>query len=206
MQLSFHYSPDYELFRVKYTLKKLGFYTDNGYTVDLPPGVTETSSSDDIKAAIERDFNESMYSAYGETLQAKCAEHADIISALQAEGIIRTEPYTIYLTRYGVGGSYGPPDEVVLKVWSPEVTDRTLGTLLHELIHLKIAWWVEDFEVSHWRTERLVDLVGQKFFPQLREAQAITEDVQIVDAAFAAHFPDLARIVAEISPQGYIAA
>lgn len=198
VQLQFHYSKEYELERVRYTLSRADFYKSNGYTPTLPAGLDlERGSDSDALESVVREYDNEYFAYYEDSLLSKCREHDGILQSMEKAGIIRGDPpYVIYLTRYGVGGSYGPPDEVVLKVWEREVSDRGFGTLLHELVHLHINNWVVEHELSHWQKERLVDLIGLKFFPSLRPAQTIKEDVLLVDTAFAAAYPDLKKVIA----------
>lgn len=73
------------------------------------------------------------------------------------------------------------------------------------VLHLQIEVfgddWVMENNLTHWQKERMVDLIGLKYFPELRSAQNIPEDVSAVDVAFEEYYPDLRKVIEMIGVQ-----
>jgi hypothetical protein len=108
------------------------------------------------------------------------------------------DQYTIVLTKYGSGGSYNSQTgEVIVNIKDRE-KDLIMGTILHEIVHIGIEHLIESYHITHWRKERLVDLIMEKCFPDLKKTQYIKEDVSTVDRAFKKNFPDMESIAREV--------
>ncbi len=63
--------------------------------------------------------------------------------------------FFVYLTNYGVGGSYNLPNIIILNINNK----KGFKTIIHEIIHLLIETWIQEYKVQHWEKERIVDLV-----------------------------------------------
>jgi hypothetical protein len=65
------------------------------------------------------------------------------------------ETFLVYLTSYGAGGSYNPPNVIVFNINNK----GGLKTIIHEIIHLLIEDQVQKYKIQHWEKERIVDLI-----------------------------------------------
>ena len=63
--------------------------------------------------------------------------------------------FNVYLTKYGVGGSYRLPNEIILNI------NNKLGvkTVVHEMVHLMIEENVKKYNLKQFQKERTVDLI-----------------------------------------------
>ena len=102
--------------------------------------------------------------------------------------------YSIFLTKYGMGGSYdAETGEVVVNI-NRVSKEKIMGVIIHEIIHIGIEHIIRAHNIEHWSKERLVDLIGEKYFADLVKTQNIKEDVEVVDEAFNEFFPDLEAV------------
>jgi hypothetical protein len=191
-----------EVARIQNTLKRLPWYRENGYTnlnLNLPQGVEENSSFEDIQKAVDLEYSDSKYNEYKEFIEAEWpTDERHLEEMKQIPSFQFRNTYEILLTQYGTGGSYESGTGKVIVNIKTRRKDQLMGTLLHEIVHISIEPLIKAHDVSQWRKERLVDLIGNKSFPDLRKMQTISEDVSVVDTAFEKYFPDIEEITKEI--------
>jgi len=195
VRLTISYGVKQEIQRVKNTLKKLQWYLEQGYRIQLPEDITKESSDEDVMKSVQRGYVEADYAENEKRLQ----EEWRIVSRGFEE--MRREPsfhlqneYGVMLTKYGVGGSYDvSSSQVIVKIKADAQISR-VETVAHEIVHMTIQYLIDLYQVRHWRKERLVDLIMERYFPELTKMQAIKEDVSMVNRAFEKHFPDIEAI------------
>ena len=107
-----------------------------------------------------------------------------------------SDKYYVSITKYGNGGGYGTPSSVQLRFEQPRSVTHTLA---HEIVHLTIEHLIKKYQIDHWTKERIVDLVMNKFFPDNQRLQRNPENVEKVSEIFEREFPDIEKIIAEIS-------
>jgi len=93
----------------------------------------------------------------------------------------------IFLTNYGVGGSYKLPNEIILKF----PFKKGAKGVAHEIIHLLIQEDVIKYKISHWEKERIVDLIlhSREFaFLDYNYFEPYKIDVGHVDSLFMKYF------------------
>ncbi|MCA9348559.1 hypothetical protein KC878_00205 [Candidatus Saccharibacteria bacterium] len=158
MKFGFHYSVETELNRVRYTLGKRDFFKQNNYKPRLPSGFDlEAKDAEMMTSQIELELELEKT----KKLQAKILNEwqeceTDISQYLMSFGLPVPPAIDIFLTKYGVGGSYWPPNRIILNM-ATDKRDPFL-TLVHELIHLVIqAPIIDGFNLEHWDKESLVD-------------------------------------------------
>lgn len=198
IQLQIKYGPDREFARVRWTLKRLPWFRKQGYHENfakLPQGIVETSSDDEIRAHIAAEYEGQQFADMSRYISGRWSEVSDGFARLRAlPGVRMDDTYIVELTRYGSGGSYHPDTSSI----DIRITDRNkeniIGTVVHEIVHISIQHLMEKYAVSHWRKERLVDLLLDHCFPSLHKMQPIPEDVSCVDDAFTEYFPDVDAI------------
>jgi hypothetical protein len=193
--LDIQYSREFELARVKNCVSNLEWYVENGYKVSLPDNITAESTEDEILTRVEDQYDEGAYSKFSSELLLEWQKFSVQFEKVKAEASITfNDTYTVFLTRYGTGGSFNSsPSQVTLKI-EGKTAKNTLGTLVHEMVHIAIHEHIQKYAISHWKKERLVDLIVEHYFPGLRPMQIIGENVDIVDIAFKEHFPEIESI------------
>lgn len=195
VELNISYSVEQEIWRVQSTLKKLSWYLEQGYHIDLPEGVTGESSEEEITRAVKGEYTEADYAACAEMVLAEWPAISSGFEKMRSESSfhLRNE-YNVILTKYGVGGSYNPDlNQVIVKV-SIKPQSGTTSTIAHEIVHMTIQYLIDQYHVRHWRKERLVDLLLEHYFPGLKKMQQIKEDISMVDQAFEKSFSDMEAI------------
>jgi hypothetical protein len=198
-QLIISYSQTQEIERIKEMVAKLPWLREHYGTSNcpLPEGIGEHSTEKDIETAVETDFKDSSYTEQARYIQEKWPEISIGLEKLKAiQDFVTFDTYSLILTRYGTGGSYDPTKgEVLINIETQKSKERMIGTIAHEIIHIGIQHLVELHTVTHWRKERSVDLITEKYFPGMRKMQDIKEDVSMVDVAFTDLFPDMGAIM-----------
>lgn len=194
--LTVKFSPEYEVERIRWTLSKLQWYRDNGYNLKFPESLDVDSGADiseeQIRNAVNAEYDEESYKNQETYLLENWHKIFDEASSeLSKTSLQPLGTYTIYLVRYGVGGSYHYPDSVTVNI-SSKYEKGLLRTVFHEITHLMIHPWISEYKVSHWQKERIVDLLTMKFTPQISKMQDIPAEVtEPVDEIFNEHYPDI---------------
>ena len=158
---------------------------------------------EEINQAVAAEFSSEKYLVAAEHINTKWPDLSAILIELQEIPSFKLlDKYKIILTRYGSGGSYNSvAGEVILNI-ERRPPDQLMGTIAHEIVHIGIQDFINKYEIKHWFKERLVDLIGQRYFPNLRKMQKIEPDVSALDAAFGKFFPDLDAILDTIKSEG----
>lgn len=156
MKIQTEFNVNREVTRVKNTLAKLDWYISQGYNPRLPDGINEDSTEEEIKAQITAEFDEGKYRKVEQQITGYFSEIQDKLSekiTLLSKDI--PEHFLIYLTNYGVGGSYSYPSTIIFN------TNNKQGvkTLAHEIIHLVMEQKIKKHNIQHWEKERIIDLI-----------------------------------------------
>lgn len=206
MKLNIQYSIDFEVERVLAAIKKFEWYKTNGYTVNLPESLDLSNidkiSNEDIKKAVTKEYDEENYSSSKKYIEDNWInfDEAFVTKALVTKLIIQ-DNYTIFLTRYGVGGSYNLPNTITINI-KRMFEFGLVMTIAHETTHLLIQPLVVKYNVDHWVKERTVDLLLEQFAPKLNKFQQIPIDTQKIDEVFNKNYPDVELILKSLgSPE-----
>jgi len=196
-KLNIKYSAQIELDRVMGSIKKLPWFRENNYLISLPEGVSESSSEEKIREAVEKEYSENIqvykkekisllecWEKYGEILEEKLKECS----------LIFHPEYEVLFSAYGVGGSYQLPNLFIVNA-KRKYQIGVLRTVIHEIIHLAIEEDIQKYKIEHWVKERIVDLTFEKFFPELVKKQDIPIPTEKIDNIFAEHYPDVKKII-----------
>ncbi len=175
-------TPDEEYDRVSFYLRKLPWYTENGYKLDLPSHsvfqeLTQTGADlAQLDSQETREiFKKEVYdeAAYSERLRAVEADRPIIEQAFPKFEKLHTlwgfkifPKYEIALTRFGTLGSYDEGSGKIIvstnQKWQPK------RTAIHEGVHIGIETnIVQQYRLSHWEKERVVDLICKSHFKDL---------------------------------------
>jgi hypothetical protein len=192
--LYFSFSVLTETERVKNTLAKLDWYTENGYTLNLPKGLNPGKETDELlERCISSEFNVTLYQEKQNELQTLWQEIGhSFLQKLHTLGLPLQREYVVTLTRYGVGGSYGLPNQIVVNFEKSSTLARILP---HEIIHLTIEHLIQENNIDHWTKERLVDLVYAKFFPENKRLQRDPDNSEQIEKIFNQHFPNIKKVI-----------
>ena len=164
MKIRIRYGEKVEFERVKATLKKLDWYNEQGYKIGLPKEITKKSPDKDIKNQIKKEYNKKAFDSYSKELLHKFNKIKNQFGKTLKEIFGENIPsdFEMFLTRYGVGGSYFLPNKIIKNVTNVK---EGIKTLVHEIIHLIIQKEIDKYKIEHWEKERIVDLIlnSEKF-------------------------------------------
>lgn len=203
ISLNILYSVDFEIERVSETLKRFEWYKTHGYSVKLPkvfnPSDYEKISREDIVTAVRDEYSEQKYLDSKEYLD----HNWDKVSSrlINGAGILTHSlqgQYNVYFTRYGVGGSYRLPNEIVVNIQS-KFEFGLLRTIVHEIVHLLIGDAISRYKVEHWAKERIVDLLIDRIIPEMSKVQTVPIDTQVVDKIFKDNYPNMDLVMKSVS-------
>jgi len=158
MPLNILYSKKLEEQRIEKTLKKLPWYDRLGYTPRFPKNINpKIDSFKKINSALKNEYNEKDYKdAKNEILKKISIIEKDFISKLENIcGKKAKKEYKLILTKYGVGGSYCLPNQIILNINSKS----KINTILHEITHLTIEVYIQKYKVEQNQKERIIDLI-----------------------------------------------
>ena len=190
MELKIEFGIDFELKRVKNTLAELDWYNSQGYKPRLPKGVSGKSSEKEIQNQIIKEFDKKKYKEVANQIALDFSTINKQLSKKLKESFNKDIPITffVYLTNYGVGGSYNLPNIVIFNINNK----KGYKTIVHEIIHLLIETWIQKYKIQHWEKERIVDLVlnSKKFsFLKYNNWQSDYNGVEkYIDNLFNSHF------------------
>lgn len=195
------YNLKLEIKRVTFTLAKLPWYIENSYNVSFPEGLTENSTDEEIANKVTKAYSEEEYREFAKPLEDAWNKYYSVIETIYAlEGFSPIkDSYTVVLTRYGTGGSYFPEESTIIINCSRTRKINPIGTVMHEMVHMGIDHLIQEYDISHWKKERLVDLLCNKYFPEVTFMQEIPEDVTMVDVIFSKKYPNIKAVIMEMA-------
>ncbi|MFH1473094.1 MAG: hypothetical protein ABIF06_01625 [bacterium] len=196
--LKINFGIENEIDRVTNTLKKLPWYRERGYSESfarLPLNITEGSTLEDIRSVVTSEFSGQRYKEYKDHVEVEWKKiSSEIMKLKEISNFNLNNQYSLLLTKYGSGGSYDSRQGLIVSNIEFRSKDEIMGTIIHELVHIGIQHLIDKNNVKHWYKERLVDLMVDKLFPNIKKMQNIKEDISIVDDAFGKFFPNLDKV------------
>lgn len=201
IKIVFNYSSDLEIRRIIYTIKKIDWYKNNGYTVDLPKKLEELETEElknltkeKVREFVLKEYEEKEYLEKINKIKTKWSNiSAGLLKKLKELGFKPEPSYNIILTKYGVGGSYNLPNEIIINFKNRG--EKFIQTVIHEIIHLLIEPRIQKYKISHWEKERIVDLISLKINQELGYTQRLPKSVNVkrIDETFEKFFPDIKK-------------
>lgn len=157
MNIEVKFSLKLEFKRVKDTLSKLDWYNSNSYKPRLPENINRQSSEEEIKNQTEKEFDEIKCNETKSKIEKDFLEIEKSLSNNLKEVFKKDIPnnFVVYLTSYGVYGSYKMPNIIILNINSKDI----FKTIIHEIIHLIIEDKIQEYKIDQWEKERIVDLI-----------------------------------------------
>lgn len=221
-ELIFVYSPESELSSIIITLERNSRhpYTEQGYQPRLPRGVVLGESEfgkefdDEILDKIKAEFDEDKISKakrYEEFIRKNWPEIVDKLKRLFTEiDLPLPNYYKIQFTDYGVGGRFFPPCKILIRFENELIIESLKNVIIHEAIHnaiepLNIKYKISSIEPGgHWVRELLVDRLMRKVAPNIEPHKMALknlspERVEKIDSIFNQNYPNLEKILEEIS-------
>lgn len=208
IDLKINYSVEFEVERISETLKQLNWFKNKGYNVLLPSSLPTSNSVDisgeKIKNSVIAEYVENDYETQKNYLLLNWNNIAPKLSEeLSKLALIPLNHYNIFLSKYGVGGSYHYPDEIIINI-KFKYEKGLLRTAVHEIIHLTIQPFIEKYKINHWSKERIVDLLMLRFLPQLSKPQQLPINTEQIDNIFNKIYPDIEAIIKDIGNLGEV--
>jgi hypothetical protein len=198
IKIHFEYGVDIDTDRLKSTIDKLPWYREKGYIhIKIPEGLTELSTREDVAKVVASEYSENKYKEISEKITELWQTFSIPFQELkQIPDFHFGENYGVFLTGYGVGGSYhSDVSEIIVDVGRGDI-DWIMKVMAHEIVHTGIEYLIQKYEVPHWKKERLVDLICDRYFS--RGKQGIRENVDDVDEVFNVSWPDIDTITKKI--------
>ncbi|MHB0977870.1 MAG: hypothetical protein ACYC1K_00450 [Minisyncoccota bacterium] len=199
---------DREIERINSTIAKLPWYREQGYSnvhTNLPKQLSESSGVEDVTNTVSAEFSDEKYNDFSNYIKEEWeAVSKELEKLREIYGFKLLDNYTLTLTKYGSGGSYNSNHGEVIVNIEFRTREKIIGIIIHEIVHIGIQHLIEKYAVKHWYKERLVDLLVDKLFPDLKRMQKINEDTTDVDEAFNKFFPDLEKIIIAIRARGVL--
>jgi len=197
------YSIQFEINRVVDTFRQIDWLQENKYIVTLPIRLKVLYENrvlaDDIESVVQEEFAENYYQESKDFLFKSWEEALSQAAIELAKTDLTTlHKYKIFLTRYGTGGSYHSPNEIIINIeLIPK--DDLLRDTIHEIVHLTIQSLIDLHHVNHWPKERLVDLIVAKISPSLINFQNLPIDTNAIDNIFAKNYPKVQQIIQDVA-------
>ncbi len=171
VKLDFTYDIENEARRVIYTLGKRDFYVEHGYAPKIPNGLTTRDMADvnKITKIIAKEMNHATVDLFINDIKIWWDEHQDtVLKGLEGLNCDIPTEINILITQYGVGGSYNPPQKIIMNIHN---VHNPHNTLVHEFVHCIIEIpIINKLNIVHEDKERLVDyfLINNfsKLFPE----------------------------------------
>lgn len=158
MKINFIYSLNSELNRVLDAYKREETFTKFGYQVYLPEGFDiHSKNHDNLTTQIKKEFDSSAVNDAKEDILKNWKKYKKELNSLldQLEFNI-PDVINVVLTKYGVGGSYWPPDKIIINVHYKKYFEN----FTHELIHCSIEKSVVNkYKLGHATKEGVVDWI-----------------------------------------------
>lgn len=202
MKIFIKFSTKTELERLKYTINRKDWYLENGYTenyISLPANSTfnnlKNKSDAELLDIIKTDYDENRYLETKNFLNINLEKYlTKLESVLSKTSLPQIKEVTIYLTHYGVGGSYNMPNKIFLNI-NKHHNIGAIKSVIHELIHLYIENIVNEHSLDQKTKELLVEIIISKIFsdllPNLKSIE--NKDLVLFD-----QYPRLKEIVLRI--------
>jgi len=202
INIKYKYSIDYEIRRVLNAIKKIEWYKKNHYNITFPKDINlvknQNPTKSDIRKAIIKEYKIREYENISLQLQQNWKPKAKkVTDNLLLNGLNLKKEYIVFLTKYGVGGSYSFPNKIIIN-YSSDKKKNLIKTIIHEIIHLSIESLIQKHKITHWQKERIVDLLVLKVYPEWKKTQEIPIKTNKIDKIFYKYLPDVKKIISSI--------
>lgn len=206
IKLLIEYSKEFELERIESTINRLDWYLGNKYSLDslsFPKNVDVDNlkeiKKEELVGAVGREYEETKFVATAESILQMYKKYENKLEDfIKSIGLSVIPEIKVFLTNYGIGGSYHLPNEIVINI------NRFFGiglirNILHEIIHLHIQHLIDQYKISQWDKETVVNLLFEKAFPDIYKEPNIPIDTTKTKKIFEENFPNIKKVISLIS-------
>lgn len=204
IKLKIIYKKEFDTDRVINTIKKIDWFIANNYKYKNFP-YPKMLDKEKLKDYSEEEIKNAVIAEYSEDL---CKENEkflidnwdkvskEIESAFSKSGLLCQEEYRIFLTKYGTGGSYDLPNTVIINL-STSFNLGMLRDIIHEIVHLAIQKYIDEYKIGQAQKERIVDLFFIKNFPRriYKRGPYMSMNTEKIDQIFDDNFPDMKAVI-----------
>ncbi|MFA5413412.1 MAG: hypothetical protein WC348_02635 [Patescibacteria group bacterium] len=188
MPLEIKYNINTEKQRIQSAVKKFSWYKKFGYIPCFPKNINpKIDSLEKIYTALRKEYKERDYKKAADAAKKNFSKiEKDFYGRLgKICGKKIRKSYQLILTKYGVGGSYVPPDKIILNINAVS----PLNTLLHEIVHLAIESYIQKYKINQNEKERIVDsIMADIVGPKKYKMQKRGEKYKFIDPLFKEYF------------------
>lgn len=214
IKINILYSKEEDVARVLYTVGRWDFYKQyyNTEWIKLPANIDKEKmgsySEAEIIDGVENEYldnSDKIYKKVEQEILSGWDVVSDKIEKVSEEtGIKFPNELDIQLTCYGMGGSYHLPNKIILLA----IKFNLIATTVHELIHLTIEGWIQEYKIGQPQKERIVDLFMSKYFgdtfpdrviPKFSQQVYQKIDYQKIDEIFEKFAPDMDAVIRNVS-------
>ena len=203
--IKINYSLEFEQIRVKDTFEKIDWFREHEYNPIFPgnkriPDISETCELTDLIELVHSEYDQHFFIDITRKFEDQWKWFVDNWqeSPINQTALVFEDSYEVFLTSYGVGGSYDLPNTVVMNV-RQRAHHKLVVILFHEIIHLSIEPFIQKYSIPHWYKERIVDLFYKRIFPEKAFEQNLPKEVLVVDSIFNNNFSQPEEIIKELS-------
>ena len=197
-----NYSLEFERIRLKTSFEKIAWFREHGYNPLFPgnkgiSNIDETQGLNELLDLVEAEYDQQYFADVATKIENQWQWFTDHWnnSSLKNTDLVFENEYEVFLTSYGVRGSYDLPNMIVVNVRQREHEI----IIFHEIIHLCIEPMIQRYSIPHWYKERLVDLFYKQIFPEKAFEQNLPKEVLAVDPIFNNHFSHHEKLIHELS-------
>lgn len=205
--IKFQFDAESEVRRVKGTIDKLEWFTKNNYKFLLPNGIKDFKDPkiEIIRKSVEDEYDLKIYQIAESAILKSWERNSEFMRKINQKlsGSYILDELTVILTRYGVQGSYMPPNSVIINI-SNIPPEYLIRTVIHESLHLMIEHLIKKYSVEHWVKERIVNLIMDIEYKSRFKIQSVPDWALATDAILKEYYPNLILIMekaAKISPE-----
>jgi len=200
--ITFQYTLDSEIRRVKETLDNLEWLRKNNYKFSLPTNLDPVTEprKESIQRLTEKEYEVLSYKKAENAILKSWKGNSEFIRKINQKmiGSYPLNEITVILTKYGTQGSYKVPHLMVVNI-SHIPPEYLIKTVIHESFHLMIEHLIKEYSVEHWIKERIVDLTMDLEYKSRFKMQSVPEWAYVTDPIFKEYYPNIALIIEKMS-------
>jgi hypothetical protein len=201
IKLQFKYSLELETERVLNTIKKWDWYKEHDYWPRLPEKMdakkVKELSNVEIRKIVSEEYSKDFFIPVCVNIEKEWQKFSDLEKKICLIGFKTQKSYIIQLTKYGMSGSYGTPNKIILSALRAE----PVPVLIHEIVHLLIENLIKKYMIKQFVKERIVDLTVARLYPELKHMQNQLTEVENnkIDAIFNMFYPNVCEVIKQVS-------
>jgi len=210
IKLSLEYSKEFELERIESTINRLDWYLSNKYSLNslsFPKNIDVDNlkeiKKEELVEAVGEEYDESKFVTTAESIVQMYEKYeVKLEDFIKSIGLSVIPEVKVSLTNYGIGGSYHLPNEIIVNI-NRFFSIGLIRNILHEIIHLHIQTLIDQYKISQWNKETIVNLLFEKAFPEIYKEPNIPMDTTKIRKIFEENFPNIKKVISLISEWTY---